>query len=160
FGELMRALFSGIGSFLVGGTAIGLVLIGRSQLSFIAWVDRIALAVGRIRAACIALWARVGAAWTEARAVRRERADAAGAAALPVIETPSKDEAILAHLADDDDSDWIPIDRTGAPPIALSQALRDALAQRSVALATADDGSAPPVATEAKSAPPPKAAPA
>jgi DNA segregation ATPase FtsK/SpoIIIE, S-DNA-T family len=40
FGELFSALFSGLGSFLVGGTAIGLILIGRSSFSFIEWCAR------------------------------------------------------------------------------------------------------------------------
>src|SRR5687767_9079282 len=35
FGELMRGLFSAPGSFLVGATAVGLILIGRSSFSFI-----------------------------------------------------------------------------------------------------------------------------
>jgi S-DNA-T family DNA segregation ATPase FtsK/SpoIIIE len=136
FGELMRALFSAIGSFLVGGTAVGLILIGRSQLSFIAWIDRLARGVAWLQSGLVALVARVGRAWREARVVRQEREDAARAAALPVIDAPNKDEVILAHLSDDD-SDWLPIDKTGAPPMALSQALRDALAQRNVALAAA-----------------------
>src|SRR5581483_10943835 len=36
FGELMRSLFSTIGSFLVGFASIGLVLIARASFSFIA----------------------------------------------------------------------------------------------------------------------------
>jgi S-DNA-T family DNA segregation ATPase FtsK/SpoIIIE len=161
FGELMRALFSGIGSFLVGGTAVGLILIGRSQLSFIAWIDRFARATAYVRAKLAAAFARLGAAWREARLVRKEREDEARAAPLPVVETKTKDEAILAKLSDGDtDSDWLPIEKTGAPPIALSQALRDALTQRNVALAAA--GVEPPasgVSSAQKTAPPPSVVP-
>ncbi len=40
FGELLRSLFSTVGSFLVGLTAVGLILIGRSSLSLAAWLER------------------------------------------------------------------------------------------------------------------------
>jgi DNA segregation ATPase FtsK/SpoIIIE, S-DNA-T family len=39
FGELLRSLFSTVGSFLVGLTAVGLILIGRSSLSLTAWLE-------------------------------------------------------------------------------------------------------------------------
>ncbi|HEU4407656.1 MAG TPA: DNA translocase FtsK 4TM domain-containing protein [Polyangiaceae bacterium] len=39
FGELLRSLFSTLGSFLVGLTAVGLILIGRSSLSLTAWLE-------------------------------------------------------------------------------------------------------------------------
>ncbi len=42
---------------------------------------------------------------------------------LPIFESG----AILLHLAEDD-NDWIPLDHTGAPPLALSQALKNARA--------------------------------
>ena len=138
FGELMRALFSAIGSFLVGGTAVGLILIGRSQLSFIAWIERVSRAVLFLRTALVTLVLRLRGAWKEAKIVRQEREDEARAAALPVIESKTKDEAILLHL-EDTDADWIPIDKTGEPPIALSQALRDAITRRGVALAAAGE---------------------
>ncbi|HEU4537424.1 MAG TPA: DNA translocase FtsK 4TM domain-containing protein, partial [Polyangiaceae bacterium] len=50
FGELLRSLFSTLGSFLVGLTAVGLVLIGRSSLSLTAWLEearRLALLAAR-----------------------------------------------------------------------------------------------------------------
>ncbi|HVW28828.1 MAG TPA: DNA translocase FtsK [Polyangiaceae bacterium] len=159
FGELMRALFSAIGSFLVGGTAVGLILIGRSQLSFIAWIDRLARAFAYSKDKLLAAFARLGTAWREARLVRKEREDEARAAPVPAIEAKTKDEAILAKLDDgDSDSEWLPIEKTGAPPIALSQALRDAVTQRNVALAAA--GVEPPASTASlghKSAAPPVA---
>jgi S-DNA-T family DNA segregation ATPase FtsK/SpoIIIE len=135
FGELMRALFSAIGSFLVGGTAVGLILIGRSQLSFIAWVDRLTRGGFWLKGRFVALFSHLGAAWRQARIVRKEREDRARELPPPIVDAAkAKDDIILEHL-EDDDSDWLPLDKTGAPPIALSQALRDAVAQRSVALA-------------------------
>ncbi|HEX5098615.1 MAG TPA: DNA translocase FtsK 4TM domain-containing protein [Polyangiaceae bacterium] len=122
FGELMRELFSSAGSFLVGLTIVGLILIGRSSFSFIEACHR-ALALLEAIAARLSVWSRrLGGAWLEARALRRAERERA-----PHIETPDPDVAILMQLTDDDD-DWIPIEHTGAPPLALSQALKNARA--------------------------------
>ncbi len=65
FGELMRAMFSTLGSFLVGGTAVGLILIGRSSFSFIAGCER-ALQIARaLVMRLVALGARLLSAWRE-----------------------------------------------------------------------------------------------
>src|SRR5256885_17221195 len=40
FGEVLRSLFSTIGSYIIGLTVIGLILIGRASFSFIDWVER------------------------------------------------------------------------------------------------------------------------
>src|SRR5437762_645765 len=50
FGELLSALFSAVGSFLVGGTVVGLILIGRQQFSFIEWVSRLSRAARTLEA--------------------------------------------------------------------------------------------------------------
>jgi len=139
FGELMQAMFSAVGSFLVGSTVVGLILIGRSQFSFIEWVDRSLALFAWVGVRLSALGMRLQSAWREARILRREREDTA--AALPIIEEQSKDEAILAHLEEKDDVDWLPIDRTGEPPIALSEAIRESLVSREALLA--DPGGAP-----------------
>ena len=121
FGELMRELFSSAGSFLVGLTVVGLILIGRSSFSFIEACHR-ALALLEAVAARLSVWSRrLGGAWLEARALRRAERNRA-----PRIETPDPDAAILMQLSDDDDDDWIPIEHTGTPPLALSQALKSA----------------------------------
>ncbi len=134
FGELMQALFSAVGSFLVGATVACLVLIGRSQFSFIEWVDRVSRFVAFIEGALVRLLSRSRVAWGEARTLRRAREDAARSAAAPVIDDSARDDAILAHL-EEDDTDWLPVERTGPPPIALSEALRDGVARRNMALA-------------------------
>jgi len=120
FGELMRELFSSLGSFLVGSTIVGLILIGRSSFSFIEACRRLLALVERLGVKLNALSLRLRGAWREARALRRAEQERA-----PRIEACDPDEAILLHLADDD-GDWIPPDETGAPPLALSQALKSA----------------------------------
>lgn len=139
FGELMQALFSTAGSFLVGLTVVGLILIGRSTFSFIQCVNAAQRGATRLGRFLGDVAHRGGSAWREARALRRERAEAQEAAEAPHIETKPSDEAILAHL-DDDDSDWLEIERTGAPPLALSQALRDSMARRTGVLDAALTG--------------------
>jgi DNA segregation ATPase FtsK/SpoIIIE-like protein len=125
FGELMRELFSAVGSFLVGPTVVGLILIGRSSFSFIEACRRALSLVRLISERCSAALARLSRAWREARALRRAERLKAQQSRAPHIETRTSDEAILLHLADDD-GDWIPLDRTGAPPLAVSQALKQA----------------------------------
>ncbi len=120
FGELMRELFSSLGSFLVGSTIVGLILIGRSSFSFIDACRRLLELTERLAAKLNAFSQRLRDAWREARALRRAEQERA-----PRIEACDPDEAILLHLADDD-GDWIPPDETGAPPLALSQALKSA----------------------------------
>jgi S-DNA-T family DNA segregation ATPase FtsK/SpoIIIE len=150
FGELMQALFSAVGSFLVGGTSVGLILIGRSQFSFIEWTIRLSRALRFIETRCLAGLARLRAAWKDARILRRERDDEARAQPLAQAPILTRDEAVLARIADivpvPDDSDWLTIDRTGPPPIALSKALRESAERRKVALGEdALQSGAPPV---------------
>ncbi|HEX3776878.1 MAG TPA: DNA translocase FtsK [Polyangiaceae bacterium] len=125
FGELMREAFSTLGSFLIALTIVGLILIGRASFSFIAGCQR---AVELFRALALrieAMFGRVAGAWSEARKLRGEREAAARVAAEPRIEAPSDDAQIL--LALEDESDWLPMEQTGAPPIAISEALRQGL---------------------------------
>ncbi len=122
FGELMREAFSTLGSFLVALTIVGLILIGRASFSFIAGCQR-ALELLRLLAVRLeALFQRTTGAWSEARKLRGEHEEAARAAAQPRIETHDDEAQIL--LALDDDNDWIPMEQTGTPPIAISEALR------------------------------------
>ena len=123
FGELMREAFSTLGSFLVASTIVGLILIGRSSFSFIAGCQR-ALELARLLALRLeALFGRLTSAWGEARKLRSEQRRAEHEASLPRIETQADEAQIL--LALDDDNDWIPMDHTGTPPLAISEALRE-----------------------------------
>jgi S-DNA-T family DNA segregation ATPase FtsK/SpoIIIE len=122
FGELMREAFSTLGSFLVASTIVGLILIGRSSFSFIAGCQR-ALELARALAQRLeALFGRLTSAWGEARKLRGEQRRAEREAALPRIESQADEAQILLSL--DDDNDWIPMDQTGTPPLAISEALR------------------------------------
>ena len=125
FGELGRGLFSSVGSFLVGGTLVGLLLIGRSSFSFIAWCQRVADTSSSVLGGATGLGRRFGVAWLEARKLRREQKCAAEIAAQPQITSHESDEAIIAQLADDDAGAWVPA-TTGTPPLAVSTALKSA----------------------------------
>jgi S-DNA-T family DNA segregation ATPase FtsK/SpoIIIE len=124
FGELMREFFSTAGSFLVGLSIAGLILIGRSSFSFISFchwlLAMLRLVSDKLRGASV----RVSGAWREAWQLRRAERARRASAAEPRIETADPDAAILMHLSEDDDADWIPLERTGTPPVAVSEALR------------------------------------
>src|SRR5258708_4820629 len=101
FGELMRSLFSTIGSFLVGFASIGLVLIARASFSFIAlmrFVGRFSTKVGG--------GAKNGAqraleGWRAAREIELEEKEKKRLAALPVVREGNvadpKTEALVAE---------------------------------------------------------------
>src|SRR6187549_102218 len=59
FGELSRQAFSTLGSFLVGMTCVGLILIGRSSFSFIEWCQRTSDWLALLVQRCAALLAHV-----------------------------------------------------------------------------------------------------
>jgi S-DNA-T family DNA segregation ATPase FtsK/SpoIIIE len=129
FGELLQALFSTAGSLLVGGTLIGLILIGRSAFSFIESCHLALQILGRLGHRSGSLWRRLQIAWQEARELRRQRLAEREATAQPEITTPSRDAAIIAQL-EEESSEWIPIEQTGSPPLAISQALKASAAQQ------------------------------
>ncbi|MGC4087468.1 MAG: DNA translocase FtsK 4TM domain-containing protein [Polyangiaceae bacterium] len=131
FGEMMREAFSTAGSFLVGPTIVGLILIGRASFSFIEWARRFALFMERVSAQLAAAWQRLGGAWTTARALRKQEQLTRPE---PAIVQRDPDAAIMIQL-EDDDSDWIPMEETAAPPLALSAELRKAAAAQRLALA-------------------------
>jgi S-DNA-T family DNA segregation ATPase FtsK/SpoIIIE len=120
FGELMRSLFSTIGSFLIGLTAIGLILIGRASFSFIAWAQR-ATQGTELAASKAAHGAKaVAQAWASAAELRRQREQQAMQRG-PVIHEDPPGEAILEVLAPDPESS------PPAPPVLhIDNALRAA----------------------------------
>jgi DNA segregation ATPase FtsK/SpoIIIE-like protein len=157
FGELSRQAFSTLGSFLVGLTCVGLILIGRSSFSFIVWCQRssdgLALLVRRVGA----YLARAFAAWAEARALRRAAREAQTEREKPRIAL-GNDEAILMHL-EDDEPEWIPLDTTGEPPLCISRALRAGLADRAALSSVQEEilTGAPPRVTDKPRSDKPKA---
>jgi S-DNA-T family DNA segregation ATPase FtsK/SpoIIIE len=125
FGELFQALFSTLGSFLVGGTVVGLILIGRSSFSFIE-VCRRSVELGEVLSKRIwALLLRLRTAWASARLLHRQERAQQAAASRPKIDNARSDEAIIAELADD--AGWRPLEQTGAPPLTLADSLRGQL---------------------------------
>jgi S-DNA-T family DNA segregation ATPase FtsK/SpoIIIE len=106
FGELMRSLFSTMGSFLVGFGLLGLILIARASFSFIAlmrWLGR----MGATGAAKTASATRtVADAWRTARELEREEREKERLEALPRVVLPSADAPATALVpAKQDDSE-------------------------------------------------------
>ncbi|AKT36598.1 uncharacterized protein CMC5_007160 [Chondromyces crocatus] len=101
FGEILRGLFSSVGSYIIGLTVVALILIGRATFSFIQLVQRIEHLVGLV-VAKIVTWARsLLGAWTAAREIERREADEDTRA--PRIERHSTPDAIIAALSDEDE---------------------------------------------------------
>jgi S-DNA-T family DNA segregation ATPase FtsK/SpoIIIE len=99
-GEVLRSLFSTIGSYIIGLTVVALILIGRASWSFIEELRRIARWLTLLSEKGGNGLRALSKAWMEARAL-----DAAPATvAEPIIfrEQPEAD-AIIALLSDDGD---------------------------------------------------------
>jgi S-DNA-T family DNA segregation ATPase FtsK/SpoIIIE len=103
FGEVLRTLFSSIGSYIIGLTIVALILIGRATFSFIDAVKRLERAAVSLSERAAA-WARalVGA-WAAAREIDKKRDADARQATAPRIAKPSGDDAIIAALTEDED---------------------------------------------------------
>jgi S-DNA-T family DNA segregation ATPase FtsK/SpoIIIE len=98
FGELARSLFSTAGSFLVGFACLGLILIGRAAFSFIAFARMLARIGKDAATRTTAATHAVAGAWSQARALEKERDERARLASQPRIDTSPKDEAIIAAI--------------------------------------------------------------
>ena len=105
FGEVLRSLFSTIGSYIIGLTVVGLILIGRATFSFIDWAQRASSATARV-----ARRARRRRPPRPRRRLERGARDRpASATSKPAAPTsrrspsrPASADAIIAALADDD----------------------------------------------------------
>jgi S-DNA-T family DNA segregation ATPase FtsK/SpoIIIE len=115
FGEVLRSLFSTVGSYIIGLTVIGLILIGRASFSFIAWVERAGrgteMAASKARDGARA----VAGAWAQARDIERERAEKLRRAGEPKIDSSGHDQAIIAALAEEDNETASP------PPLRIAE---------------------------------------
>jgi S-DNA-T family DNA segregation ATPase FtsK/SpoIIIE len=120
FGELFEALFSSVGSYLIGGSIVGLILIGRSSFSFIEWCEYAAHLLERVMRR-LGYWVRRSAhAWGTAKWLRRAAShqtdvgnDAFGDELAPA------GVGLVAPLPE-----WQPTERTGIPPLALAGSLK------------------------------------
>ena len=107
FGEVMRSLFSTLGSYIIGLTVIGLVLIGRASFSFIAWMERAGRGTEMAKEGAKRGAKAVLGAWEQARELERERVGKACEAAEPVIDPIGGDKAIVAAIPDDNSEDGL-----------------------------------------------------
>lgn len=106
FGELMRGMFSTAGSLLVGSTVIGLILVGRNSVSFIAGCRRMARALQSLTALLHALLVRIAAAWSKARIKARIpgwRRGIPEALRVPVVEQVPSNDTTIAEVPDPGD---------------------------------------------------------
>ena len=99
FGEVLRSLFSTVGSYLVGLTAVGLILIGRASFSFISWAQRAGRGTEMAAQRAAGGARAVAGAWAEAREIERRRGESE--ARTPRIAQGESDDAIVAVLSDD-----------------------------------------------------------
>jgi DNA segregation ATPase FtsK/SpoIIIE-like protein len=101
FGSVMRSLFSTVGSYLIGLTIVGLILVERATFSFIEAMQRLRvwLTMARERAGQGA--GAVAAAWTRARAAEIARREAELREREPLIVAPETADDIIAAFADE-----------------------------------------------------------
>jgi S-DNA-T family DNA segregation ATPase FtsK/SpoIIIE len=118
FGELLQGLFSTAGSFLVGGTVVVLILIGRSSFSFQGTFLGAKGSLGLAGRALGRASSRVIFAWGEARRLRKERLASEQASAAPRIEARPSDETIVLELRDSE-PDWV-LSEEGGQPLTLA----------------------------------------
>ncbi len=130
FGEVARGLFSTVGSFLIGLTIVGLILIERATFSFIALAQRFQAWLARMRDRAGRGVGKVGQAWVEARVADRERREEERRASEPLIASAEQADAIIAAFADDGDgglTPWVPRRPSSrnslTPPLEVDSAL-------------------------------------
>ena len=99
-GELMRSLFSAVGSFIIGLTVFALILVGRASFSFIEGTRSFARLCAHVGSKSAGGLRAMVAAWAEARAIEAERE--AKTRAPKIVEEDN--DAIIAALSDAPDS--------------------------------------------------------
>ncbi|MDI3291985.1 DNA translocase FtsK 4TM domain-containing protein [Polyangium sp. 15x6] len=114
FGEVMRSLFSAIGSYIIGLTVVSLILVQRATFSFIELVLRMQKTLETAGEKGAFGLKALASAWQKAREIERastkdEKAERAGDA--KIVATPAAD-AIIAALTAGDDGDEIKKDAT------------------------------------------------
>ena len=105
FGELGRGLFSTVGSYIVGGTIVGLILIGRATFSFIEATRRVREVASDVSVRGASGARALASAWATARAIEAERKESERRAAEPFIGPPKNADAVIAALVDQGDDD-------------------------------------------------------
>jgi S-DNA-T family DNA segregation ATPase FtsK/SpoIIIE len=152
FGELMRSLFSNAGSYLIGLTAIGLVLIARASFSFIAFAQRAGETTGQAATRSADGLRALKDAWHRARAIERTRAGHG-----PIrITTANRDDVILAVDAEVEAASAQARERATAQAADILEALHQ---EPPSPLEDSDGGIFLDTSTELDSEPPPVAEP-
>lgn len=124
FGELMRSLFSTAGSYIIGLTAVGLILIARASFSFISLARKAGQGTGAAAHTAASGLRNLQQAWSAARDLERSRAEGDD---LPiVIETSGADRAILAGIDDDVKAAAREAERRARKQARQLEAMRDA----------------------------------
>jgi len=100
FGELMRSLFSTVGSYIIGLTAIGLILIARASFSFISFTRKAGATTGAVAGKAAGGARALRDAWARAKDIESKRAGAPEWGQAH-IDTSGADRAIIATLDDD-----------------------------------------------------------
>jgi S-DNA-T family DNA segregation ATPase FtsK/SpoIIIE len=122
FGEVMRGLFSAPGSFLIGLTAITLILITRSAFSFIDWCERVSALARRAYESFRALGSRSWQ-WLRSRpSIGRWLARSRVARWLGVAPLG------LSSEVEDGRGVWRQDELTGIAPPAVARVIREGLA--------------------------------
>jgi S-DNA-T family DNA segregation ATPase FtsK/SpoIIIE len=121
FGELFEALFSSLGSYLVGGTIVLLILIGRSSFSFIEWCEQVVRLSERVLRR-LGYWTRrANNAWGTAKWLRR----AASHQLDFGLDAFGDEQLVPAGVGREPPlPEWHPHERTGIPPLALAESLK------------------------------------
>jgi S-DNA-T family DNA segregation ATPase FtsK/SpoIIIE len=110
-GEVMRSLFSALGSYIIGLTVIGLILIGRASFSFIGWVERAGRGTGHAAAHAKRGARAVASAWSKARDLDKDD----GEQEEPRIDESGGEQAIIAALADEEEPEQ------ALPPLQIAE---------------------------------------
>jgi len=100
-GELMRSLFSGIGSYIIGLTLVTLILVGRASFSFLEGFRRSVELVEALGDKGLVGARAVLSAWREARAI--DVADRGVDRAPRIGEDADELDSLIAELSDDED---------------------------------------------------------
>lgn len=103
FGEVLRGLFSTVGSFLIGVTVVTLILVQRSAFSFIELVQRLKARLTSMRATLGRFGQKIVGAWSRARELEQHARLEKERRSEPLIATMEQADAIIAAFADDGD---------------------------------------------------------
>jgi S-DNA-T family DNA segregation ATPase FtsK/SpoIIIE len=100
---VLRTLFSTVGSYIIGLTVVGLILIGRATFSFIDGVKRIEAAMVALADRTRTAGHAVLGAWATARQIDQKREEDERKVTPPRIALPAGEDAIIAALTDDEE---------------------------------------------------------